>query len=146
MNALQKFSLAVSLVMIMPLAAQANSLTHDVGGEAGLTFHPDHVASTLTRAAVRAEIEAARKDGTIGFTSTFTVPTPTAAGHPTTMNFVQTSMTSQVNQAATSATNAATSASGAATSATNASTSSRKAWMSQCFSGTSTTPAWSRDA
>lgn len=65
MNALQKFSLAVSLVMIMPLAAQANSLTHDVGGEAGFTFHPDHVASTLTRAAVRAEIEAARKDGTL---------------------------------------------------------------------------------
>ncbi len=65
MNALHKFSLAASFVMIMPLAAQATSLTHDVGGEAGFTLHPEHVASTLTRAAVQAEVEAARKDGTL---------------------------------------------------------------------------------
>lgn len=82
-----------------------------------------------------------RKDGTIGFTSTFTVPTPTAAGHPTTMNFVQTSMTSQVNQAATSATNAATSASGAATSATNASNSASAAATSATNSSNSATSA-----
>jgi len=65
MNTLRKISLASCLALIVPVAAQATSLTHDVGGEAGFTFHPDHVASTLTRAAVRAEIQAARKDGTL---------------------------------------------------------------------------------
>lgn len=65
MNTLRKISLASCLALIVPVAAQATSLTHDVGGEAGFTLHPEHVASTLTRAAVQAEVEAARKDGTL---------------------------------------------------------------------------------
>ena len=57
-----------------------------------------------------------RRDGTIGFTTPFTIAEPTAAGHPTTRNFVETAMTSQVAQAAASASTAAAQA-GTATAA-----------------------------
>lgn len=65
MKNLKKFSLSVVVALAMPFAANASSLIHDVGGEAGFTFHPEHVVSTKSRGDVAAEIEAARKDGTL---------------------------------------------------------------------------------
>lgn len=55
----------VALAMTLPVLAQANSLYHPAQGEVGFTEHPDHWKSNKTRAEVRAEIEAARKDGTL---------------------------------------------------------------------------------
>ncbi len=51
--------------MTLPVLAQANSLYHPAQGEVGFTEHPDHWKSTKTRAQVMAEVEAARKDGTL---------------------------------------------------------------------------------
>ena len=56
---------AVAIAMTLPLAAQANSVWHTAPGEAGVTYHPDHFKSTKTRAQVMAEVEAARKDGSL---------------------------------------------------------------------------------
>jgi hypothetical protein len=55
----------VALAMTLPVLAQANSLYHPAQGEVGFTEHPDHWKSTKTRAQVMAEVEAARKDGTL---------------------------------------------------------------------------------
>lgn len=55
----------VALAMTLPVMAQANSLYHPANNEAGYTVHPDHWKSTKTRAEVLAELEAARKDGTL---------------------------------------------------------------------------------
>lgn len=55
----------VALAMTLPVLAQANSLYHPAQGEVGFTEHPDHWKSTKTRAQVIAEVEAARKDGTL---------------------------------------------------------------------------------
>jgi hypothetical protein len=55
----------VALVLALPMLAQANSLYHPSTGEASFTEHPDHWKSTKTRAEVLAEVEAARKDGTL---------------------------------------------------------------------------------
>ncbi len=55
----------VALALTLPVLAQANSLYHPTAGEAGFTEHPDHWKSTKTRAEVLAEVEAARKDGTL---------------------------------------------------------------------------------
>lgn len=56
---------AIAIAMTLPLAAQANSVWHPASGEAGVTYHPDHFKSTKTRAQVMAEVEAARKDGSL---------------------------------------------------------------------------------
>lgn len=56
---------AVAFAFTLPMAAQANSVWHPGPGEAGVTYHPDHFKSTKTRAQVMAEVEAARKDGTL---------------------------------------------------------------------------------
>ena len=56
---------AVAFAFTLPMAAQANSVWHLGPGEAGVTYHPDHFKSTKTRAQVMAEVEAARKDGTL---------------------------------------------------------------------------------
>ena len=56
---------ATAFVIALPLAAQANSVWHTTSGEAGVTYHPDHLKSTKTRAQVMAEVDAARKDGTL---------------------------------------------------------------------------------
>lgn len=56
---------AIVLAAALPTAAQANSLWHPASTEAGFTYHPDHFKSTKTRAEVMAEVEAARKDGTL---------------------------------------------------------------------------------
>ena len=49
----------------LPGLSFATSEWHPSNGEAGFTYHPDHVKSTKTRAEARAELEAARKDGTL---------------------------------------------------------------------------------
>ena len=55
----------VALAMTLPVLAQANSLYHPAQGEVGFTEHPDHWKSTKTPTQVMAEVEAARKDGTL---------------------------------------------------------------------------------
>ena len=55
----------VALAMTLPVMAQANSLYHPADTDAGYTEHPDHWKSTKTRAQVMAEVDAARKDGTL---------------------------------------------------------------------------------
>jgi hypothetical protein len=55
----------VVLVMTLPVMAQASSLYHPTSGDAGFTEHLDHLKSTKTRAQVLAELETARKDGTL---------------------------------------------------------------------------------
>lgn len=56
---------AAVLVAALPMAAQAGSIYHPAPTDEGFTFHPDHWKSTKTRAEVIAEVEAARKDGTL---------------------------------------------------------------------------------
>jgi hypothetical protein len=58
---------AIAVVLAIPGFVSATSLWHDAGGEAGSTFHPDHVKSTKTRADVLQELEAARKDGSLWY-------------------------------------------------------------------------------
>jgi hypothetical protein len=45
--------------------AQATSIYHAASSEAGYTYHPDHATNGKSRAEVLAELEAARKDGTL---------------------------------------------------------------------------------
>ena len=62
------FSLAAAaLVLSAPGLASATSLWHDGPGEAGATYHPDHIKSTKTRAEVLQELDAARKDGSLWY-------------------------------------------------------------------------------
>jgi len=56
---------AAAFAFTLPLAAQANSVWHPAAGEAGVTYHPEHFKGTKTRAQVMAEVDAARKDGTL---------------------------------------------------------------------------------
>lgn len=58
---------AIAVVLAVPGFASATSLWHDAGGEAGATFHPDHIKSTKTRADVVQELEAARRDGSLWY-------------------------------------------------------------------------------
>lgn len=58
-------ALAVTATFALPGLAQADSMYHPAGGEVGYTYHPEHFKSTKTRAEVIAEVEAARKDGTL---------------------------------------------------------------------------------
>ena len=52
-----------AIALTAPTLAQASSELHLSGGEAGYTFHPDHVPGTKTRAAVMQELEQAKADG-----------------------------------------------------------------------------------
>ena len=58
---------ALTVVLAAPGLVFATSLWHESNGEAGATFHPDHVKSTRTRAEVLQELEAARRDGTLWY-------------------------------------------------------------------------------
>jgi hypothetical protein len=62
-----KFAIATAVIsaLALPGLAQATSLYHAAGGEAGFTYHPDHATNGKSRAEVLAEREAARKDGTL---------------------------------------------------------------------------------
>jgi hypothetical protein len=55
----------VALALTLPVMAQATTQYHPAAGEVGFTEHADHWSSTKTRAQVMAEVEAARKDGTL---------------------------------------------------------------------------------
>lgn len=57
--------LAAAVALAAPLLAQATSVWHPADNEAGVTEHPDHASAPKSRAQVQAEIEAARKDGTL---------------------------------------------------------------------------------
>ena len=48
-----------------PAVVLAASAWHPANNEAGYTYHPTHEQSGKSRADVQAEIEAARKDGTL---------------------------------------------------------------------------------
>jgi hypothetical protein len=65
MNALQRFSLASCFVLTVPFAAQATSFTHDMGGDGGITLHPEHATTTLSRAEVSADVIAANMNGSL---------------------------------------------------------------------------------
>lgn len=56
---------AFAAAIALPSLSFASSQWHPSNGEAGFTYHPDHFKSTKTRADVLAELEAARKDGTL---------------------------------------------------------------------------------
>lgn len=58
---------AVAAAFAAPGLASATALWHESNGEAGATFHPDHIKSTRTRAEVMQELEAARKDGSLWY-------------------------------------------------------------------------------
>lgn len=58
-------TVAVITTFSLPGLSQANSIYHVAGGEAGFTYHPDHATSGKSRADVLAELDAARKDGTL---------------------------------------------------------------------------------
>lgn len=58
-------ALAVATTFAVPSLAQADSMYHPTTGEIGYTYHPEHFKSTKSRADVIAELEAARKDGTL---------------------------------------------------------------------------------
>ncbi len=53
----------LAAVLIAPTVALANSELHFSDGEAGYTFHPDHVKGTKIRAEVRRELQQAKADG-----------------------------------------------------------------------------------
>lgn len=58
-------ALAATAALALPGLAQADSVYHPANGEVGFTYHPEHFKSTKSRAEVIAEVEAARKDGTL---------------------------------------------------------------------------------
>ena len=55
----------LAATLALPALAYASSQWHEPIGEAVVISHPDHVKSKKTRAEVQAEVEAARKDGTL---------------------------------------------------------------------------------
>lgn len=63
-----KFAVAtigVISTLALPGLAQATWVYHAASGEAGFTYHPDHAVNGKLRAEVLAELEGARKDGTL---------------------------------------------------------------------------------
>jgi hypothetical protein len=65
----------VALALTLPALVQANSVYHPTSGEIGFTEHPDHWQSKKTRAEVVAEVEVARKDGTLALMQRGIYPT-----------------------------------------------------------------------
>ncbi|WP_298856801.1 DUF4148 domain-containing protein [uncultured Aquimonas sp.] len=55
----------IAAAVTLPGISFAASEWHPTGGEEGGTYHPNHATSAKTRAAVTAELDAARKDGTL---------------------------------------------------------------------------------
>ena len=64
-----KFAIATvtALTLALPGLSRATSIYHAAGGEAGFTYHPDHATNGKSRAEVLAELEVARKDGSLAF-------------------------------------------------------------------------------
>ncbi len=66
-----KFAIATVAALsslALPGLSQATSNYHAASGEAGFTYHPDHATNGKSRAEVLAELETARKDGSLAFT------------------------------------------------------------------------------
>ena len=55
----------IAAAITLPGLSFASSMWHPDSGEAGFTYHPNHFDSTKARAEVLAELDAARKDGTL---------------------------------------------------------------------------------
>ena len=55
----------IALTITAPGLASASSLYHAADGEVGVTTHPDHVQSTVSRDDVLRSVEIARKDGSL---------------------------------------------------------------------------------
>lgn len=60
------------IALVAPGLAVASSEWHESSGDAGYTFHPDHVKGTKTRAQVMQELEDAKADGSF-YRSYYTV-------------------------------------------------------------------------
>lgn len=58
-------SIAVTATAALPGLATADTAWHATYDDAGASFHADHLTSTKTRAEVLAELDAARKDGSL---------------------------------------------------------------------------------
>lgn len=66
MQSASRFMLPVIVIAaVLPAVAAADSVYHPAPGEVGFTEHWDHFKSQRTRAEVLAEVDAARKDGTL---------------------------------------------------------------------------------
>lgn len=59
----------IAFAIAAPGLASASSLYHPADGEVGMTTHPDHMQSTMSRGDVLQAVEAARKDGTLAILS-----------------------------------------------------------------------------
>lgn len=58
-------SVLVAAAMALPAASFANTVWHALDNEAGGEFHPEHQASSRTRAEVVQEFKDARQDGSL---------------------------------------------------------------------------------
>lgn len=61
--------IALALTIAAPGLASASALYHPAGGEVGMTTHPDHVQSNMSRGDVLRSVDVARKDGTLAILS-----------------------------------------------------------------------------
>ncbi|MGA0571220.1 DUF4148 domain-containing protein [Variovorax sp. VNK109] len=59
----------IAFAIAAPGLASASSLYHAAGGEVGMTTHPDHMQSSMSRGEVLQSVEVARKDGTLAILS-----------------------------------------------------------------------------
>lgn len=55
----------IAFAIAAPGLASASSLYHPADGEVGMTTHPDHMQSTMSRGDVLQAVEVARRDGTL---------------------------------------------------------------------------------
>lgn len=58
-------TVAAISTLALPALSLATSIYHPAGGEVGFSYHPDHATNGKSRAEVIAELDAARKDGTL---------------------------------------------------------------------------------
>ncbi|MCD6672679.1 MAG: DUF4148 domain-containing protein [Burkholderiaceae bacterium] len=72
----------VAAALAMPAAVQASAEWHPTLRGAGYTYHYDHFQSAKTRVQVMAEVDAARKDGTLASMIGHNVPLPSASTGP----------------------------------------------------------------
>ena len=59
----------IAFTIAAPGFSSASSLYHPAGGEVGMTTHPDHMQSAMSRGDVLQAVEVARKDGTLAVLS-----------------------------------------------------------------------------
>jgi hypothetical protein len=59
----------IAFAIAAPGLASASSLYHPADGEVGMTTHPDHMQSLMSRGEVLQSVEVARKDGTLAILS-----------------------------------------------------------------------------